>query len=144
LITFSHIRLGIPLKTRFPAKPAEVNEEVDVSAPLVAPSKPGIYKGYFRLTTPQGEQFGHRVFFNIVAIQKPEPKPEPKPEQQEEKAPELKPVLKEQIEQQPQKWAMQLKTLADMGFTDTQALMPLLDKYSGDISRTVQEFLGGF
>lgn len=129
------------MKTRFPAKPAEVNEEVDVGVPLVAPSKPGTYKGYFRLTTPQGEQFGHRVFFTFIAIQKPEPKPE---QQQEEKAPELKPVLKEQTEQKPQKWELQLKTLADMGFTDTQALIPLLDKYSGDISRTVQEFLGGF
>jgi hypothetical protein len=137
--TLSNIFLGIPLKTRFPAKPAKVGEEVDISVPLVAPTKPGVYKGYFRLTTPQGEQFGHRVYFNIVAISTPEPKSEPK----EEKAPELKPVLKEQPKPQPQKWEKEIKTLIEMGFTEVNLLTALLDKNNGDISRTVQEYLGG-
>lgn len=42
------------------------NAEVDVSVNLVAPSKPGRYTGYWKMTTPEGRKFGQRVWASIV------------------------------------------------------------------------------
>jgi hypothetical protein len=37
-------------------------EEVDVAANLTAPEKPGRYVSHFRLATPQGVRYGHRMW----------------------------------------------------------------------------------
>ncbi len=45
--------LAVPLETVvFPG------EEADLSVPLVAPTEPGTYRGYWKLRTPGGEVFG--------------------------------------------------------------------------------------
>lgn len=45
---------------------AIVGESVCVTADLKAPALPGRYISYWRLVTPSGERFGHRVWCDIV------------------------------------------------------------------------------
>ncbi|KAG0100398.1 hypothetical protein BGZ93_001862, partial [Podila epicladia] len=45
---------------------ADVGQSARVSADLKAPSVPGRYISYWRLVTPTGERFGHRVWCDIV------------------------------------------------------------------------------
>ncbi|KAF9386593.1 hypothetical protein CPB97_003581 [Podila verticillata] len=45
---------------------ADVGKSVRVSADLKAPSVPGRYISYWRLVTPTGERFGHRIWCDIV------------------------------------------------------------------------------
>jgi len=44
----------------------ETNQEVDISAGLVAPNKPGRYIGFWRLCTPNGRKFGQRMWVSII------------------------------------------------------------------------------
>ncbi|GAQ90219.1 hypothetical protein KFL_006150010 [Klebsormidium nitens] len=50
-------------------------EEVDVAANLKAPEKPGRYVTHFRLATPQGVRFGHRMWALIHVLDKDEESP---------------------------------------------------------------------
>jgi next-to-BRCA1 protein 1 len=50
-------------------------EEVDVAANLTAPEKPGRYVSHFRLATPQGVRYGHRMWALIHVLDKDEESP---------------------------------------------------------------------
>lgn len=54
-----------------PVGEAGPGEEVDVSVDMVAPSKPGRYVSYWRLTLPNGRRFGHRVWCQINVTNDP-------------------------------------------------------------------------
>jgi len=41
-------------------------QEVEVSVPLITPSEPGRYIGYYRMVTPEGVKFGQRVWVSFV------------------------------------------------------------------------------
>lgn len=83
------------------------------------------------------------------------PKPVVTPFQAQQVAPSSLPVQQTQTisapveapkplqsqQQQPQKWEMQLKLLNDMGFSDREALIPILEKNNGDVTRTVHGYL---
>jgi len=43
----------------------EGGQEVDVSVPLIAPSQPGVYFGFWRMAEPSGKRFGQRVRIQI-------------------------------------------------------------------------------
>lgn len=55
-----------------PVPVCQPGKEVDVSVPLKAPERAGIYTGYWRLANPSGKKFGQRV---RVLIQVVEPSP---------------------------------------------------------------------
>jgi len=46
--------------------PVAANAEVDISVPLVAPTRPGRYTGYWKMRTPDGRKFGQRLWVTIV------------------------------------------------------------------------------
>jgi len=52
-------------KPGFKIELADVGESVCVSADLKAPAYPGRYVSYWRLVSPSGEPFGHRVWCDI-------------------------------------------------------------------------------
>lgn len=77
-------QLGAPEAVVVP--PIVAGEETDISVEMVAPNVPGRYVSYWRLCTPEGQRFGHRVWVDvIVRDQAPEPMsvPEPQPESRE-------------------------------------------------------------
>jgi len=43
-------------------------QEVDVAVDMIAPSKPGRYVGYWRLSLPDGSRFGQRVWVDICVV----------------------------------------------------------------------------
>jgi hypothetical protein len=62
---------------------ADKGEEVEISVELQAPPKPGRYVAHFRMQS-DGTRFGHRVWADIVVVEKVEPTPAPVPVQQHE------------------------------------------------------------
>jgi len=46
--------------------PVASNVEIDIAVPLVAPTKPGRYTGYWKMRTPDGKKFGQRLWVTIV------------------------------------------------------------------------------
>jgi len=61
-----------------PVPAAGRGEEVEVSVELQAPPRPGRYVGHFRMQAG-GARFGHRVWADIVVVEKAEEKAEPAP-----------------------------------------------------------------
>ncbi|KAL3693618.1 hypothetical protein R1sor_007269 [Riccia sorocarpa] len=51
-----------------PGKGLAPGDEVDVSVDLVAPEKPGRYVSHWRLASPAGPKFGHRVWVLIQVV----------------------------------------------------------------------------
>jgi len=41
-------------------------QEIDVSVPIITPTEPGRYVGYYRMVTPDGVKFGQRVWVSFV------------------------------------------------------------------------------
>ena len=59
---------------------AAVGETVDIAVGMVAPTAPGRYVSYWRLITPDGVRFGHRVWADLaVAVPAPTPTPDAAP-----------------------------------------------------------------
>ena len=57
LVLFSGERMNAPASVKLPVEVAP-NQQVDVSVSLVAPNKPGHYRGYWKLSNVAGQQFG--------------------------------------------------------------------------------------
>lgn len=76
-------QLGAPEAVIVPA--VIPGEEIDISVEMIAPSVPGRYVSYWRLCTPEGSRFGHRVWVDIIVrdqpqLQQPQPaSPAPAP-----------------------------------------------------------------
>mmetsp|Transcript_20064 Transcript_20064/g.28096 ORF Transcript_20064/g.28096 Transcript_20064/m.28096 type:complete len:564 (+) Transcript_20064:108-1799(+) len=60
-----------------PVKALNVGEEMDISVAMTAPTVAGRYISYFRLCTPDGIRFGHRIWVDFIATAKPEPIAQP-------------------------------------------------------------------
>ncbi|KAF5981044.1 ZZ type zinc finger domain-containing protein [Fusarium bulbicola] len=68
--------------------PLGPGQEFPFTVLLRTPARPGKVISYWRLTTPDGEKFGHRLWCDVnVRIMKEEPKPEPVPVQEAKQEP---------------------------------------------------------
>merc|ERR1719198_1997381 len=68
-----------------PVPAAGRGEEMEVSVELQAPPRPGRYVGHFRMQAG-GARFGHRVWADIVVVEKAEEKAEPAPPAQQDES----------------------------------------------------------
>jgi len=104
------------------AGPGEV---VDVKVNLVAPFKKGRATGYWRLITPGGQKFGHRIWID-VCVDKNLPVPP-------------QPALPAPTETTP--YDLQLQLLQGMGFADRDACLASLTASGGNIQAAVARLL---
>lgn len=74
-------RLATSATVPVPALPA--GEEVDIAVEMVSPAEPGHYVSNWRLSSPRGYKFGHRIWADINVAQPAEEQPK----QQEEPVP---------------------------------------------------------
>lgn len=100
----------------------------DVSADMIAPTKPGRYIGYWRLVTPDNHQFGQRFWIDITV-----------PDNFGGTAPP--PAVPVQNDEHTQKWCKELQHLADMDFLDCEYNIKLLDKYDGKLDAVISTLL---
>jgi len=63
----------VPLE--LPARGLNPGEEVEASVDLVAPEKPGRYVSHWRLASPMGPKFGHRVWVLIQVVKSEDQEP---------------------------------------------------------------------
>jgi len=138
-------------------------EEVDVSVPMVAPTEPGSYVGFWKLETGTGLRLGPRVWVKIevvdpsagtTAAEEPVVESSDAPLSEEpalsDTSAETDTATEESagqsVQQQrndtperseAQPTALYLVQLRDMGFVDVQTNIALLKKYKNDLSRVV-------
>ncbi|KAM0366573.1 hypothetical protein ACHAO7_006056 [Fusarium culmorum] len=94
--------------------PLGPGQEFPFTVLLRTPTRPGKVISYWRLTTPTGEKFGHRLWCDVnVRVVKEEPKTKPEPEVKEE---EITPVEETKHEDESQ--------------ASSQMIFPKLDKES--------------
>jgi len=68
-------QLGAPEAVNVPSVAS--GEEIDIAVDMVAPSVPGRYVSYWRLCTPEGHRFGHRVWVDVIVRDQPSAEPVP-------------------------------------------------------------------
>lgn len=154
---------GVPVSATAPGDTA------DISVTLRAPDAPGRHVGYWRLITPDGKRFGHRVWADVfventnaadiiaesgegkddstvagkddstAAALETSPTPPPS-------APTIVeavsfPDVPPSVVDVPDKWVSQISCLAEMGLADTKRNLELLERFNGNIHRVVGELL---
>lgn len=143
----------------------EPGAEVDIAVDMTAPSKPGRYVSYWRLTTADGVRFGQRVWTDVIVAteEKEEKSPAPVTMDVEPKTIETaKPVeatppqvtepaqvfvpapvvqQPQPVVQQPVPISAEHQQLVEMGFTDKELNIRLLAKNNNDVLKTVQDLL---
>ena len=147
-----------------PVKPLAVGEEMDISVTMTAPTVPSRYISYFRLCTPDGVRFGHRIWVDFIAAAKaaqPEPQPAaPAPQQvtpQPTPAPQTVAPTPQPVAPAPQPSAEvskqslldicmedDLKELASMGFTDREKNKKLWKECKGDMTAIVARLINNY
>jgi len=147
---------------------AAPGEAVDISITLIAPDVPGRHVGYFRLVTPAGIRFGHRIWADlfvdnsnaaaVVAAMRspvaaaPVPAVVPSPPVSSPSIPVLPaapsalpvaPSAPPAAVQAPAVWQAQLVQLAEMGFFDMDANVRALEAHHGNVGNAVNALLSG-
>lgn len=133
-----------------PIPSVKPGHSIDVSLRMISPNKAGRYTGYWRLSTSDGNRFGQRLWVDInvtdpevaeeaaIRIQAPAPLVK-----KQEAAPVTVPApapVKPSVHFAPEvdaKWQTELESLADMGFTDKERNVELLDQFKGDLNAVV-------
>lgn len=115
---FEGDRMGAPESVPVPS--AAVNEEVDVSVTMIAPTEPGRYAGFWRLTTTEGRKFGHRVRVLIHVV-----------------GSSSSSSSESEAEEQKTSWGDLLAQLEGLGFTDKELNLKMLHRHNCDISKVV-------
>jgi len=129
-----------------PVKSLNAGEEIDISVSMTAPTIPGRYISYFRLCTPDGIRFGHRIWVDFIAITKPEPQPVvfiPEPQPITTTIPVPQPEPTELSKQALLDICMEedMKTLAAMGFIDREKTKRLWKESKGDMTTIIAKLL---
>eukprot|EP00518_Triparma_eleuthera_P011236 CAMPEP_0182487300 /NCGR_PEP_ID=MMETSP1319-20130603/47833_1 /TAXON_ID=172717 /ORGANISM="Bolidomonas pacifica, Strain RCC208" /LENGTH=612 /DNA_ID=CAMNT_0024689417 /DNA_START=44 /DNA_END=1883 /DNA_ORIENTATION=- len=146
---------GVPVLSISPG------EELDITVELESPNAPGRYVGYWRLQTPEGTNFGHRVWVDVVVanerqavpvfeeVVKPMPAAAPveaevsPPTYEEAAAAPVATAALVAAAVQRSQWYQEVRQLNDMGFLDFEAsfLENLLTQNRGDVNAVVNHLL---
>ncbi|GMF38371.1 unnamed protein product [Phytophthora fragariaefolia] len=128
-------------------------KSIDVSLRMVAPSKAGRYTGYWRLSTPDGNRFGQRLWVDINVMEPEEPATVPVETKEVRvdapaavvaaggtsvNVPAPTAVVTNNEEE---RWINQLQALADMWFTDKDRNVALLMQHNGDMDAVITGLL---
>jgi hypothetical protein len=119
---------GMPVGAKYSVPLAKPDEEVDISVQLKCNTLDSTLKGAFRLVTKEGEEFGNKLMLFLHVIKKKELVKEP--------IIQIKPKFDKS------KWTSQLVFLRDMGFSDEDVNVSLLEQHKGDLTAVVQKILG--
>jgi len=111
--------------------------EIDIALDLTAPQAPGRYVSYFRLIGPDGQRFGQKIWVDLI-VEAPEAKKE-EVKKEEVKKEEVKKeeVKKEEVKKEEPKKIPELEMLLDMGFSDEEKLLSILNSVNFDVTRAL-------
>lgn len=114
-------------------------QEIDISVDLTAPTKPGRYISYWRLSQSDGTRFGQRVWTDIIVATSNNQNNTININNNSNV--NNNSISKDNVEVG--KWGDKVKQLVDMGFNKcTPAeIEAILNKNGGDLMQTVQELL---
>jgi len=111
---------------RIPVGIVNPGEEADLSVTLTAPITSGRHVGYFRLQDPEGNWFGQRLWSDVRVNEVEENLWQVVGQEETQEVPISIPVEIPRIPTEAEMWAVELESLASMGFLDHAVLIPLL------------------
>jgi len=114
-------------------------EEVDVSVPLVAPSEPGTYIGFWRMADAAGKRFGQRVRVQIQ-VQGSDTSSSTSSEEEVKKEVAV-PLYPDSSPNHVDSSATLLAQLEGMGFTNREFNMKLARKHNCDLTKIVKKLV---
>lgn len=116
--------------------PAGPKQEVDVEITLTTPAFAGRYMSFWRLAYKNGQiQFGPKFWIEVMVTGNNTNNNNNNSNSVATKSVQI-------IEEHPQYiYADQMALLSDMGFCDVDLCAKLLDKFNGDVTQTVTEYL---
>lgn len=114
-------------------------ETLEISMEMCAPGKPGRYVGYYRLSLPNGNRFGHRVWVDIMVK---EPTPQFSMPSSSHFVPSPSAPAEVEVEV-PARFAKVFDSLKVMGFSNKAQMISALEKHDGNIERALEELLQG-
>jgi len=116
----------VPLKTT-----AKVGETIDIVVDMIAPTNVGHYTSHWRLASPDGKKFGHRIWVDIKVDNVKQPE-------------QVKVVNNNSVAIAPKEVSPEekaLASLAELGFTNKQLNLELIKKHNGDLVAIVTALL---
>lgn len=122
-----------------PVPALDVGAQHDIELSLVAPSKPGRYVGYWRLAMggPSYLRFGHRLWVDVLVVNS-----------NNTSAPEDTgvevagdPEISSSELTAAERWSKELDSLAEMGFTNTMELIPMLEAENGEVATVIDKLV---
>lgn len=99
-------------------------QEIDVSVPIQAPDRSGVYQAYFRLREVNGKKFGQRVWVNFVV-----------PASSSDGEDFI--TIQTHSDTATAEYNQALKQLEDMGFVDSVRNTEVLTRFHGNVERAV-------
>jgi hypothetical protein len=121
------------------------NEEYQVTVPMRAPSQPGTYECFWRMTDQEGKKFGPRLTYKITVLAKPV-QVQPVVEQQQQVLADNAAVFdrkqfilarRQTREERLKKYETQLVKLQELGYKTNNQHLRLLAENDGDVDRVV-------
>ncbi|CAI5716979.1 unnamed protein product [Hyaloperonospora brassicae] len=131
-------------------------KSIDVSLRMVAPAKAGRYTGYWRLSTPDGNRFGQRLWVDINVMDTEELTPVSTGGAEEVRADNASaavvpsevegstvatPSVAETESIESLRWSDQLQVLASMGFANETRNLALLTQHDGNMEAVITDLL---
>jgi len=127
------------------SEPVPAEKEVDISVEMVAPSKSGRYVSYWRLTQPDGNRFGQRIWVDIVvsedAVQSNEAPKEEAPAPLEVRTPGPVQLPKPEVATPIEPPHPALVQLKELGFSNEAQIKALLAEHNNDFEATLEALL---
>uniref|UniRef100_M4B4F0 UBA domain-containing protein n=1 Tax=Hyaloperonospora arabidopsidis (strain Emoy2) TaxID=559515 RepID=M4B4F0_HYAAE len=131
-------------------------KSIDVSLRMVAPAKAGRYTGYWRLSTPDGNRFGQRLWVDINVMDPEELVPsviDAAEVHVDDTAAAVvltgvetptapTSVVVETESKEVLRWSNELQVLVSMGFTDETRNLALLSQHEGNMEAVITGLLG--
>lgn len=124
-------------------------QEADIGVDIIVPTAPGAYQGFWRLQGPKGCKFGQRLGCSVHVVGE-DSSTSPEEGELADGFVEVSPndsateVLSKKHGKKNQvgiQWTTQMLRLNEQGFTDTEENARLLNKFNGNVERTIEKLV---
>ena len=123
-----------------PVPSIKPGDEVDISVQMKAPSRPGRYTSFWRLSS-DSNRFGHRVWTDILVTDSSEQPPVEQPQQVKIEQPQQVKIEQPQQVKIEQPDSPEVESICAMGFLDRELVRKVLKDNNNNVHDAVQALL---
>lgn len=119
-------------------------EDLEIAVEMVAPTKPGRYVSYWRLTQPDGTRFGQRIWVDIIVSEETQAPSQPISNSESEPMPVDESIIEDSIDDdlvEPQPENEKVLKLLEFGFSDLALIKRALVENNNDFGAALNALL---